>query len=184
MTFYEMIRACEDRRNIWKIGTFHNDNVRNWEPVIEGIENNNLVLRLSCATIVGIIDYGKKWSPENWSMLLLAPRFMESYMSIHSDGEHAVDREFIAAFSGIIDRSTRDIIRHWDILANYFEKLLSESDTILEPDLHDLLLVDEWKYSKSKRYFWALNILKEIEIDIAAVVSQLEGFMDFSENIV
>lgn len=45
-------------------------------------------------------------------MLLLAPRFMESYMSIHSDGEHAVDREFIAAFSGIIDRSTRDIIRH------------------------------------------------------------------------
>ncbi|CCD43002.1 hypothetical protein BofuT4_P070780.1 [Botrytis cinerea T4] len=134
--------------------------------------------------IVGIIDYGKKWSPENWSMLLLAPRFMESYMSIHSDGEHAVDREFIAAFSGIIDRSTRDIIRHWDILANYFEKLLSESDTILEPDLHDLLLVDDWKYSKSKRYFWALNILKEIETDIAAVVSQLEGFMDFSENIV
>lgn len=115
-------------------------------------------------------------------MLLLAPRFMESYMSIHSDGEHAVDREFIAAFSGIIDRSTRDIIRHWDILANYFEKLLSESDTLLEPDLHDLLLVDDWKYSKSKRCFWALNILKEIETDIAAVVSQLEGFMEFSEK--
>ncbi|KAM0171853.1 hypothetical protein ACHAPF_007880 [Botrytis cinerea] len=166
MTFYEMIRACEDRRNIWKIGTFHNDNVRNWEPVIEGREKNNLVLRLSCATIVGIIDYGKKWSPENWSI----------------DGEHAVDREFIVAFSGIIDRSTRDIIRHWDILANYFEKLLSESDTLLEPDLHDLLLVDDWKYSKSKRCFWALNILKEIETDIAAVVSQLEGFMDFSEK--
>lgn len=39
--------------------------------------------------------------------------------------------------------------------------------------------MDDWKYSKSKRYFWALNILKEIETDIAAVVSQLEGIHGF-----
>lgn len=103
-------------------------------------------------------------------------------MAIYEDGEQVVDCEFIVAFSGIIDRSTRAVIRHWNDLVNYFEKLLSESDTLLEPELHRLLLVDDSKYSKPKRYFWALNILKEIERDIAAVVSQLEDFMDFSEN--
>lgn len=115
-------------------------------------------------------------------MLLLTPSSTNIGMHIYEDGEQAVDREFIVAFSSIIDRSTRAVVHHWDILANYFEKLLSESDTLLESELHDLLLVDDSKYSKSKRYFWALNILKEIESDVAAVISQLEGFIDFSEN--
>ncbi|KAF7952688.1 hypothetical protein EAE96_005919 [Botrytis aclada] len=115
-------------------------------------------------------------------MLLLAYSTTDIKIDIYRDGKQAVDREFTVAFSGIIDRSTRAVVCHWEILANYFEKSLSESDTLLEPELHDLLLVDDSKYSKSKRYFWALNILKEIESDIAAVIVQLEGFIDFSQN--
>ncbi|TEY60291.1 hypothetical protein BOTCAL_0182g00160 [Botryotinia calthae] len=183
ITFYEMIPPyILHRPGIWKTGTFRNDKVRNWEQVINGIENNNLVLRRSSVTIIGMIDDLQKWSPENWTMLLLTPNTTDIYMDIYEDGAQAVDREFIGAFSGIIDRSTRAVVRHWDILANYLEKLLSESDPLLQPDLHDLLLVDDSKYSKSKKYFWALNILKEIESDIAAVILQLEGFMDFSEH--
>ncbi|TGO08046.1 hypothetical protein BTUL_0229g00140 [Botrytis tulipae] len=182
ITFYEMIPADEDRRSIWKTGAFRNDHIRNWERVLDDVENNRLVLRRSCVTIVGIIDCLHKWSPENWTMLLLTPSTTKIYIDIYGDGRQAVDREFIVAFSGIIDSSTRAVVRHWDILANHFEKLLSESDNLLEPQLHDLLLVDDSKYSKSKKYFWALNILKEIESDIAAVISQIEGFMDFSEH--
>ncbi|KAF7923743.1 uncharacterized protein EAE98_007561 [Botrytis deweyae] len=182
ITFYEMVPEHEVGRGIWKTGAFRNDNVRNWERVIYNVENDNLFLRRSCVTIVGIIRFFQEWSPENWTMLLLTPSSTSIAADIYEDSGQAVDREFIVAFSGIVDRSTRVVVRHWDILANYFEKLLSESDTLLEPDLHDLLLVDDSKYSKSKKYFWALNILKEIESDVAAVISQLEGFMDFSDN--
>ncbi|KAF5875509.1 uncharacterized protein Bfra_003963 [Botrytis fragariae] len=149
---------------------------------IVDVKNSDLLLRRSCVTIVGIIGWLQIWSPENWTTVLLTSETTEISMDIYEDGEQAVDREFIVALSGIIDRSTRAVIHHWDVLADYFEKLLSESDTLLEPELHDLLLVDDSKYSKSKKYFWALNILKEIESDIAAVISQLEGFMDFSQN--
>ncbi|KAF7881479.1 hypothetical protein EAF00_011848 [Botryotinia globosa] len=185
VTFCEMIPANKYRRGIWKTGAFRNDQsdrVRNWERVFGHEENNRLVLRRSCVTIVGTVDYFRKWSPEHWTMLLLTPSSADIW-DIYEDGGKAVDSEFIVAFSGIIDRSTRAFIDHWDILANYFEKLLRESDTLLKPELHDLLLVDNSKYFKSKRYFWALNILKEIESDVAAVISQLEGFMDFSETL-
>ncbi|THV46490.1 hypothetical protein BGAL_0382g00090 [Botrytis galanthina] len=182
IAFYEMIQPRENRHGIWKTGEYRKDNVRNWEKVFDDANNSELLLRRSCVTIVGIINYQQMWSPENWTMLLLTPSSTDIGIDIYEDGEQTVDREFIVAFSSIIDRSTRAVVHHWDILANYFEKLLSESDTLLEPELHDLLLVDDSKYSKSKRYFWALNILKEIESDVAAVISQLEGFIDFSEN--
>ncbi|CAD6445772.1 b08116a8-e3e5-428c-bf08-08a0eff7e653 [Sclerotinia trifoliorum] len=65
---------------------------------------------------------------------------------------------------------------------NHFEMLLSGRDALLQPEVHDLLLVDDSKYTKSKHYFWAINILREIDSDIAAVISQLRGFMDFSET--
>ncbi|TGO44512.1 hypothetical protein BCON_0505g00050 [Botryotinia convoluta] len=172
ITFYEMIPANEYRRSIWKTGAFRNDYVRNCERVLNGVQNNRLVLRRSCVTIVGIINCLHKWSPENWTMLLLTPSTTKIYIDIYGDGGQAVDREFIVIFLGIIDSSTRAV----------FEELLSESENLLEPQLHDLLLVDDSKYSKSKKYFWTLNILKEIESDIAAVISQLEGFMDFSEH--
>ncbi|KAF7920989.1 hypothetical protein EAE99_007841 [Botrytis elliptica] len=182
ITFYEMIPANKGHCGIWKRGKFRNDKVRNWERVIHGVENNDLALRRSCITIVGIIDSFQEWSPENWTVLLLTPIRTNIDTDLYEDGKQAADREFLVAFSGIIDCSTRVVVHHWEVLANYFEKLLSESDTLLEPELHDLLLVDDSKYSKSKKYFWALNMLKEIESDVAAVISQIEGFMDFSKH--
>ncbi|TGO47117.1 hypothetical protein BOTNAR_0543g00040 [Botryotinia narcissicola] len=172
ITFYEMIPADKGYSGIWKRGKFRNDKVRNWERVIQGVENNDLALRRSCVT----------WSPENWTVLLLTPVTTNIDTDLYEDGKQAVDREFLVAFSGIIDCSTRAVVHHWEVLANYFEKFLSESDTLLEPEFHDLLLVDDSKYSKSKKYFWALNILKEVESDVTAVISQLEGFMDFSKH--
>ncbi|QSZ29973.1 hypothetical protein DSL72_004491 [Monilinia vaccinii-corymbosi] len=66
-------------------------------------------------------------------------------------------------------------------LLGYFQRLLSERDALLDPKAHDLLLIDDSKYTNSKKYFWAINILKEIDSDIATVVIQLRGLMDLSD---
>ncbi|TGO32379.1 hypothetical protein BHYA_0323g00050 [Botrytis hyacinthi] len=130
IAFYEMISKAKNFRGLWKTGVFRNHLVQDRHPYIGDVVRNGLFLRHSCVTIVGIIDCLHKWSPENWTMSLLTPNTTKLRTDVYGDGRQAVDREFIVAFSGIIDRSTR----------------------------------------------------AEIESDVAAVISQLEGLMDFSED--
>ncbi|KAF7871770.1 hypothetical protein EAF04_003877 [Stromatinia cepivora] len=177
-----MIPLDQTPCGIWKTGRFHNDELRHRERDLWIQGDENVVLRRSSVTILGVVDCFQAWSAENWTMLLLTPRTCNVDKGIYKDGSRVVDREFLVAFSGITDLGTRRVIQQWNILANHSEMLLSERDALLQPEVHDLLLVDDSKYTKSKRYFWAMNMLREIDSDIAAVISQLRGFMDFSDN--
>jgi hypothetical protein len=59
-------------------------------------------------------------------------------------------------------------------LLEYFQELVSEKSALFNPDLHDSLLSDDETFSRSKTYFWAINMLREIEISISRNIKQIE----------
>jgi hypothetical protein len=90
--------------------------------------------------------------------------------------------DFVTAIFHYIGVSTRQVCKRWQALLIYFFHLLDESETLLEPEKHDILLVDDARFSKSKKYFWAMNMLKEVDSDIEAVILQLIMFKDTSAD--
>jgi hypothetical protein len=60
-------------------------------------------------------------------------------------------------------------------LLEYFQVLVSEKSALFDPNLHDSLLSDNETFSRSKTYFWSINMLREIEISISRNINQVEG---------
>jgi len=60
-------------------------------------------------------------------------------------------------------------------LLEYFQALVSEKSALFDPNLHDSLLSDNETFSRSKTYFWAINMLREIDISISRNINQVEG---------
>ncbi|KAK0706262.1 hypothetical protein B0T26DRAFT_446339 [Lasiosphaeria miniovina] len=69
------------------------------------------------------------------------------------------------------------VVGRWDELAAYFDGLLGEKKALLDPDRHDTLLTDDWTLSRSRRYFWAIEFLKEVEASVADNIRQAERFL-------
>lgn len=72
------------------------------------------------------------------------------------------------------------VIERWEKIAGYFAWLVGHHKEILsDPDAHDSLLFDDDSFSRSRRYFWAINYLAELDISISGNIVELEKF----ENI-
>lgn len=78
----------------------------------------------------------------------------------------------------IADNAMRTIQSHWKQILDYFEQLISEKDTFLEPERHDNLLSDDESFSRSKRYFWAITSLKELDLSISDNLLQMKRLLD------
>ena len=48
-------------------------------------------------------------------------------------------------------------------MLSYFNRILDVEDASLHPDQHDKLLTDNDTFSRSKKHFWAITALKEID---------------------
>ncbi len=76
----------------------------------------------------------------------------------------------------MIESTIRMVIERWDRIAEYFSKLLGHRDTLSDPDAHDSLLFDDDSFSRSRKYFWAINYLAELDISISGNIVELEKF--------
>lgn len=77
---------------------------------------------------------------------------------------------------------------YWREVLDYFDNLVSERDTFLQPDRHDSLLSDDETFSRSKKYFWAITTLKELDLSISDNLLQIRRLLDaraptFIENM-
>lgn len=45
---------------------------------------------------------------------------------------------------------------------NFFDYALDGGDSLMEPSEHDNLLFDDGAFSRSRRYFWAIDCLSEV----------------------
>jgi hypothetical protein len=83
----------------------------------------------------------------------------------------------------MVEFTCRMIIKRWDGIADYFAKLIGHRDTLSDPDSHDSLLFDDDSFSRSRRYFWAINYLAEVDSSIAGNIVELERFARRNKDI-
>jgi hypothetical protein len=77
----------------------------------------------------------------------------------------------------MIEFTLRMVIERWEKIAEYFAWLVGHHKDILsDPDAHDSLLFDDDSFSRSRRYFWAINYLAELDISISGNIVELEKF--------
>jgi hypothetical protein len=77
----------------------------------------------------------------------------------------------------MIEFTIRVVINRWAEVAEYFAWLIGHRDALADPDIHDSLLFDDASFSRSRRYFWAINYLAELDESIAGNILRLERWI-------
>lgn len=62
----------------------------------------------------------------------------------------------------------------WAEFQSFFEFILDGGDSLMKPTEHDNLLFDDGAFSRSRRYFWAIDCLSEFEATISDNIVQWE----------
>ena len=76
----------------------------------------------------------------------------------------------------LIAQGLGKISERWAEFHSFFDFTLDGSDSLMEPSEHDNLLFDDGAFSRSRRYFWAIDCLSEFEISISDNINQWELF--------
>ena len=80
--------------------------------------------------------------------------------------------------SDLVHGSLLTVIGKWEVIACHFDSLLVEKKGVLNPNYHDSLLTDDSSFTRSKKYFWAIEFLKEAESSISDNIDQAQRFAD------
>lgn len=116
-------------------------------------------------------------SRDYWSMLDLRP---EQFPAPHSNVIITLGAriDVLQAILIMADNAMKTVQSYWKDILDYFDQLISESDTFLDPERHDRLLSDDESFSRSKRYFWAITALKELDLSISDNLLQMKRLLD------
>lgn len=74
----------------------------------------------------------------------------------------------------LIGQGLERIADRWADFLSYFDYILDGGDSLMKPAEHDNLLFDDGAFSRSRRYFWAIDCLSEFENDITDNLTQWE----------
>jgi hypothetical protein len=77
----------------------------------------------------------------------------------------------------MVEFTVRVVINRWLAITEYFAWLIGHRDALADPEIHDSLLFDDASFSRSRRYFWAINYLVELDESIAGNILQLESWI-------
>lgn len=122
----------------------------------------------------------------HWTMLVLAPGgFFDE--NNHSFPTVALPKGRAQALGHCLGRLTRAgaelnliaqglarISERWTDFQNFFNYILDDEDSLMQPPNHDNLLFDDGSFSRSRRYFWAINCLSEFDNAITDNITQWE----------
>ena len=118
-----------------------------------------------------------------WTMLYMCPNGFELYDK-SNEFEHydmvlsaIKGRDAEGALEAMVGFSIRMVLQRWEKILEYFTWLLGHRDSLSDPDAHDSLLFDDDSFSRSRRYFWAINYLAELDISISRNIIQLDRFI-------
>ena len=79
----------------------------------------------------------------------------------------------------LVTTSLEKIANRWSELVDFLRALLGGGTSLMDPVYHDHLLFDNEDFSRSRTYFWAINVLTEFEASISANIEQWEEFRDY-----
>lgn len=85
-------------------------------------------------------------------------------------------RQLKSAFLTIVAVALKFAAISWDNVARYFDDLLNEAETLLSPNEHDMLLIEDSTFKRSRRYFWAIDALSNFTGRITEIVEAWEHY--------
>ncbi len=88
----------------------------------------------------------------------------------------------IDEMSDLVHGNLLIVIGRWEQIACYMEGLLAEKNGLLDPEYHDSLLTDDAKFTRSKKYFWAIEFLIEAETSILDNINQARRFVELMNS--
>jgi len=117
-------------------------------------------------------------------MICLRPsQFPHLYYSEQGgDISRARTNEMVDNMSDLIHKGLVTVVSRWEEIAHYFDEMLTGKKGLLNPDYHDSLLTDDKALSRSKKYFWAIEFLKEADNSISDNIRQTQRFSGFLES--
>ncbi|KAL8648668.1 MAG: hypothetical protein Q9210_004849 [Variospora velana] len=122
----------------------------------------------------------------HWTMLVLAPAgFFDEHngsfpiMSLPKGRAQALGHCLgrltrAGAELNLIAQGLARISERWTDFQSFFDYILDDGDSLMQPADHDNLLFDDGSFSRSRRYFWAINCLSEFETAITDNIAQWE----------
>ncbi|MCJ1470220.1 hypothetical protein MMC07_008865 [Pseudocyphellaria aurata] len=126
----------------------------------------------------------------HWTLLLLAPDyfFEENNTSFPMKAlppgtaqslGHCLGRlTQQGAEMNLISQGLERISERWAAFQPFFESILDGGDSLMQPAEHDNLLFDDGAFSRSRRYFWAIDCLSEFEASISDNIHQWELYKE------
>ena len=123
---------------------------------------------------------------KHWTILLLAPDhfFNENNTSFPMTSLYPGRARALSHFLGkltqcgaemnLIGHGLERISEKWAEFQSFFDYILDGGDSLMNPEEHDRLLFDDGAFSRSRRYFWAIDCLSEFELSISDNINQWE----------
>lgn len=122
----------------------------------------------------------------HWTLLVLTPDgfFDEKNTSLPTNASALGRAQASSYLLGRLDQSGAElhmigqglerITARWAEFLSYFDYILDGGDSLMKPAEHDNLLFDDGAFSRSRRYFWAIDCLSEFEQSITDNITQWE----------
>lgn len=198
-TFYE-IRKPSDVNELWKQGPLY-DHPFCWSfrksaytvsdpPIssIGAIDGAQLYSAFQVDELDAFADPGFRSMYRHWTLLVLAPDhfFNENNLSFPTYSQtpqkvetlgHSFGRLYsVGAEMNLIAQGLGKISERWAEFHSFFDFILDGSDSLMNPSDHDNLLFDDGAFSRSRRYFWAIDCLSEFDLSISDNINQWELF--------
>lgn len=122
----------------------------------------------------------------HWTILVLAPdRFFNDKNTSFPMGASSPSRAQASGYAlgrltqsgaelNLIGQGLEKIADRWADFLSYFDYILDGGDSLMKPAEHDNLLFDDGAFSRSRRYFWAIDCLSEFDLVITDNITQWE----------
>ena len=82
----------------------------------------------------------------------------------------------IGAEMSLIGHGLERISERWASFQAYFDFILDSGNSLMQPAEHDNLLFDDGTFSRSRKYFWAIDCLGEFDNSISDNLSQWDMY--------
>ncbi|TGO14936.1 hypothetical protein BTUL_0046g00250 [Botrytis tulipae] len=159
--------------NIWRTGKLHSEKAK-MDADATDKQNHPRVLLYSEYNLMVVSTKGNN---KYWTLLEMRPA-----ASVRLDPEleyqKTTNQEMLVVFTSFVSNTMTELTIAWTKIIEYFDGLISEKMAFRDPDNHDRLLVDDETFSKSKKYFWAISILKELHVRISKNIEEIKRVMD------
>ncbi|KAL8951750.1 MAG: hypothetical protein Q9222_002300 [Ikaeria aurantiellina] len=134
----------------------------------------------------GATERNFEMTQPHWTMLVLAPG---GFFNEHNTAfpmrslpkgraqalGHCLGRlTRVGAELNLIQQGLARISERWAEFQSFFDYILDSGDSLMQPHEHDNLLFDDGAFSRSRRYFWAIDCLSEFENAITDNINQWE----------